>query len=244
MTLFAALAAFMFAQAAPAPQPAPALLSAPAPPPFPQTMPGEILTAMASTQAALADVSVCFGEGAAVTPARLDALDNRMRALSARAAGIWGAQQQLMVMSAATTVPKCTGGGPVSLTRAGERLAILEAKLNAVTAPLQTGVWLGSMPLCRFGPVAHELLVDRYTAQPSLIIKLHPDAAGDLAALTGRQIGSALALRAGGRIVTEPVINEAITGGQIQISRPDQLALNRLSAALKSCPKPAPPAQL
>lgn len=231
--LFAALA---LAQAAPAPP------ATPEPLPFPQFMPGEILAAFASAEVALADVSACFGDGSAVAPARLDMLDIRLRQQSARAAGVWGAQQQLAMLGGTASVPQCTGGGAAAMARAEARVATLTTRLNMVLAPLQTRVWLGPMPLCRFGPVKHELLVDRYTAQPSLIMTLHPDAARDLAALTTRQNGFPLALRAGGRIITEPVINEPVTGGQLQISGPSQADLDRLSAALAACPRPAPAA--
>jgi hypothetical protein len=213
-------------------------VTAPPPPPsVPATMPGEVLAAFAGAEAALAKVSACVGDGATVTPQRLATLDRRLMALRRQANGVWGAEALQTLASATSISSDCQrDGGAAALGTAAElQLTQLTAKLSGVLAPMRTGVWFGTMPLCGRGPVTAQKMVDVYTADPFLIITLDPVAAADLAALTGRHVGHPLAFRAAARVISEPQINEPITGGQLQLSGPPQSELDRVAAAIKGC---------
>lgn len=212
-------------------------VAAPPPPSVPATMPGEVLAAFAGAEAALARVSACVGEGTAITPQRLATLDRRLQALRRQANGVWGPEALLTLASAASISADCArDGGATALGTAAElQLTQLTAKLSGVLAPMRTGVWFGTLPLCGHGPVAAQMMVDVYTADPFLIITLNPVAATDLAAITRRHVGHPLAFRASGRVVSEPQVNEPITGGQLQLSGPPQGELDRVAAAIKGC---------
>lgn len=245
--LFAAL--ILLAQALPpsAMPPAavpPATVSpAAVPPALPEFMPTDLLVAFTGAERAISDVSACFGEGTELAPARLEAMDAQFQAISRRASGVWGQQQQLQLPIGAASAPSCDEkGASATAERAEARLAALSARLDADLLPASSGVWFGTMPLCGQGPVTSQLVVDIYTARPALILTLGPDASARLAALTTRQLDQALAWRAGGRVIVEPVIREPITGGKLQVEGAPQPELERLAAALKACPKtPAQP---
>lgn len=221
------------------PSPVPAAVAPP--PTVPATMPGDVLAAFAAAETALAKVSACVGEGAVVTPQRLATLDRRLQALRRQANGVWGPEALLTLASVASIPADCTrDGGATALGTAAElQLTQLTAKLSGVLAPMRTGVWFGTMPLCGRGPVAAQMMVDVYTADPFLIITLDPVAATALAALTSRHVGHPLAFRASGRVMSEPQVNEPITGGQLQLSGPPQGELDRVATAIKGCAKPA-----
>lgn len=213
---------------------------APAPPTVPLTMPGDVLSALAETEGALATLSMCIGQSEAVTPRGLAALDRRMVALQRRAAGVWGRQTELLLSSTAVP-PDCSNDKSAAeyINAAERQLAQLTQRLNLVLAPVHSGLWFGTLPLCRTEPVQVQLIVDVYTAEPSLIITMGPMAAAELAALTIRHVGDALAFSVGGRVVIEPYIREPIAGGQLQISGPAEAELRQVAEQLKSCSKPA-----
>ena len=197
-------------------------------------MPADVLAAFASTEGALAQVSACIGQGTTVTPQRLTTLDRRMQAMQRQANGVWGPEPLRSLTSAAAAPADCTRDAALA-TAAEVQLAQLAAKLARVLAPMRSGVWFGTMPLCGQGPVQAQLMVNVYTADPFLIITLNPAAAAKLTALTSRHVGHPLAFRAGGRVVSEPQINEAIAGGQLQLSGPQQGELERVATAVKGC---------
>lgn len=208
----------------------------PTQPSVPTTMPGAVLAAFVSAETALARVSACVGAGAAVTPQRLASLDRRLQALQRQANGVWGRQTQLL-LSGPTAAPDCTpDGAAAALASAAEQqLTQLTVRLDSELAPMRSGVWFGTMPLCGRGPVQAQMMVDVYTADPFLIITLDAPAAAELTALTARHVGNALAFRAAGRVVSEPQVNEPIMGGQLQLSGPSQDQLNLVAAAIKGC---------
>ncbi len=215
--------------------------AAPQPPSVPAAMPADVLAAFADAEAALASVSGCVGSGSVMTPQRLSTLDRRMMALRREANGVWGPDALATLPVAALTTDCERSGGAAALASAAEvHLTALTAKLGGILAPMRGGVWFGTMPLCGAGPVRSDLMVDLYSADEFLIIMLDPTKAAELAQLTSGQVGHALALRAAGRVISEPLISKPIVGGQLQIGGPERPELQQVQSALKNCPKITP----
>ena len=218
-----------------APPPAPPVPSVPA------AMPADMLAAFADAETALAAVSGCVSSGSVITPQRLAALDHRLMTLRREANGVWGPEALSMLPVAALTTDCERSGGAAALASAAElHLTALTAKLGNLLAPMRSGVWFGTMPLCGAGRVRSNLMVDLYSADEFLIITLDPAKAAELAQLTSGQVGHALALRAAGRVITEPLISRPIVGGQLQIRGRERSDLQQVQSALKNCPKIVP----
>ena len=56
------------------------------------------------------------------------------------------------------------------------------------------------------------------------------------AELTAANLGKPLPIRVDGRVVSAPLVNEPITGGEVQIAGVDQAEAERIAAALQTCP--------
>ena len=61
-----------------------------------------------------------------------------------------------------------------------------------------------------------------------------------MAELTAANLGKPLPIRVDGRVVSAPLVNEPITGGQVQIAGVDQAEAERIAAALQTCPGETP----
>ena len=109
---------------------------------------------------------------------------------------------------------------------------------HAVAQPgtaAEKGIWIGNLELCRSGPVKAVASVDVHSGFPIVNIVLPAALRDALAELTAANIGKALPIRVDGRVVSEPHVNEPISGGQLQISGVDQADADRIAAALQSC---------
>jgi len=208
---------------------------APAPPTVPSTMPIDLAASFVGAEQALARVSACIATpGFIMTPVSLNTLDNRFQALARDAVGVWGPQtpteivDQLPVDCASEHLSALATTAETQVTRVATRM-------TALLQPMSTGLWFGALPLCGGGLVKAELVADSYTAAESVTITLSPDKAIELGTLTRRHVGHALALREGGRVVMEPIIQEPIEGGQVQISGPERDELDRVIAAAEAC---------
>lgn len=115
--------------------------------------------------------------------------------------------------------------------------ADLAAQAAAGPGPAaERGIWIGDLDLCRAGPVEAKADTEIYSGLPIVSIVLPAPLRQALAELTAANIGKPLAIRVDGRVVSEPHVNEPITGGQLQISGVDQAEAERIAAALQSCP--------
>lgn len=99
----------------------------------------------------------------------------------------------------------------------------------------EKGIWIGNLDLCLSGPVEATASTDAYSGSPVVSIVLPAELRGALAELTAANIGRPLPIRVDGRVVSEPHVNEPISGGELQISGVDQAEANRIATALQSC---------
>lgn len=106
----------------------------------------------------------------------------------------------------------------------------------APAPPAEKGIWIGSLDLCRSGPVKAMASTDTYSGQPIVNVTLPATLRGALAELTAANIGKPMPIRVDGRVVSEPYVNEPISGGELQISGIDRAEADRIAAALQSCP--------
>ena len=111
---------------------------------------------------------------------------------------------------------------------------------DAPAEPAERGIWIGNLDLCRSGPVKAEAGTETYNGLPIVNITLSAELRDALAALTAANIGKPLSIRVDGRVVSEPYVNEPITGGELQISGVDRAEADRIAAALQSCPAATP----
>ena len=101
--------------------------------------------------------------------------------------------------------------------------------------PMEKGIWIGNLDLCRSGPVKAEADTDDHSGLPVVNITLPAELRDALATLTAANIGKPLPIRVDGKVVSEPHVNEPISGGQLQISGVDRAEADRIAAALQSC---------
>ena len=76
---------------------------------------------------------------------------------------------------------------------------------------------------------------DDHSGLPVVNITLPAELRDALATLTAANIGKPLPIRVDGKVVSEPHVNEPISGGQLQISGVDRAEADRIAAALQSC---------
>ncbi|MFC3787009.1 hypothetical protein GGR90_002435 [Sphingopyxis italica] len=102
-------------------------------------------------------------------------------------------------------------------------------------AAAEKGIWIGNLDLCRSGPVKAVASIELYSSLPIVSIVLPAALHDALEELTAANIGKPLPIRVNGRVVSEPNVNEPISGGELQISGVDQAEADRIAAALQSC---------
>ena len=103
----------------------------------------------------------------------------------------------------------------------------------------EQGLWIDALEICSAGAVTAEPGFDERTNWPVVNLRLSPILAERFAALTARKVGQPLAIRYNGRTISEPIVNEPIPGGQVQISGMDFREAKQLAADLNSCDTPA-----
>jgi hypothetical protein len=99
-------------------------------------------------------------------------------------------------------------------------------------------------PLLRSNEVAGAMVVDDQNGQPTLQILLTGSGGTKFGAFTAAHIGSPFAITLDGTVIASPVINEAIPGGDVQISFPateaDATEIARLATLIRLGPLPVP----
>ena len=97
------------------------------------------------------------------------------------------------------------------------------------------GIWIGPLAICGSTLVESRLSQDEWSGLPVLIIDLDGQLREALAELTADMVGRPLPLRFNGRTLIEPIVNEPITAGSLQISGPALEELQAVQTALRKC---------
>jgi preprotein translocase subunit SecD len=99
-------------------------------------------------------------------------------------------------------------------------------------------------PLLGNADVAGSSVVDDQMGQPALQIQFTDSAGTTFSEYTGSHIGSYFAIVMDGTVVSAPVINEGIPGGDVQISfvtgEADRTEIAQLAALIRFGPLPVP----
>lgn len=119
-----------------------------------------------------------------------------------------------------------------------------EQGFETATVALRSGVWMGPLHLCR--ETVSDARVDRRADRTEaenwdgndghLSIMLKPAAAKTYATMTRRHLGSLMAVRLGGEVISRPRMNEPIADGRFYFTGPEIRALERAATmALGAC---------
>nr|WP_277971295.1 hypothetical protein [Sphingomonas echinoides] len=131
-----------------------------------------------------------------------------------------------------------------ALLAADAGLLRAEQGFETATVALRSGVWMGPLHLCRetVSDARVDRRADRTEAEnwdgndPHLLIALRPAAAKAYATITRRHLGTLMAVRLGGEVVSRPRINVPITNGRFYLTGPEIELLDRaVWAALGPC---------
>lgn len=97
-------------------------------------------------------------------------------------------------------------------------LALAQAGCALAPRPqAERGLWIGPLHLCR-DAVADAVVEADTVGMPLLTLTLKPELHDWLRRKTESRVGRRLPLRPGGRLVSEPIVREPLTGGAIQLS--------------------------
>jgi len=195
-------------------------------------IPSEMASTLSDAQQAIEEAGTCMSDRTGSEVRQFDAIYQRSAELQARVRSLWG--RQTVIETEVAPRIDCKNI-PAKLALAEKRLDALAKSFAAHSAPFDTGVWIGTMPLCGAGPIEARKTVDEYSGANVLIITFDKAAAADLAALTAANVGNPLAIRVDGKVIMEPYVNEPIIGGSIQVQGPSRDELVQLAALLKRC---------
>ncbi len=84
--------------------------------------------------------------------------------------------------------------------------------------PKKRGLYLGRALFRPADITGADIGVDRYTDDPIVIVNFSSGAARRFGALTAKNVGQTLPIFLNGKLLSCPVINEPISGGEVQIS--------------------------
>lgn len=186
------------------------LFSAAAVSPPPADLPDALVEAQQSADRA----EHCLPADDPAPHAYLAEKNGRLSRLTRQVEGLWGLRpsdvDSARVRRAATDCD--------AARQAERRIARLAAIVDRQTATMTDGAWIGTLPLCRFGRVDARPGFDDQMGLPIVNLRFDAPLARAFGELTAGRIGRLLAIRVDGRVVTEPVVNERIDGGEIQIS--------------------------
>jgi hypothetical protein len=147
---------------------------------------------------------------------------------------IWGADQvPLSFDESFPSMPCRKSDVTAALGQIDKRLDALDLAFANATKGIETGVWAGSIKICRERVDDVSLIVDEQSQQTELLVKLKPQAGAAFAALTRQSINRRLAIRIDGMIILRPTIYEAIESGEVQISGPDVAVLKRFAEKIR-----------
>lgn len=195
-------------------------------------VPTDLVRALADARQAIEAANSCIPEHTGTQSDRFAAQAQRFSELQTKVRSLWGRQsivepdidQRVVCQSTATMIDS-----------AKARLDTLEQSFAAHSAPYNSGVWIGTLPLCGAGPVTVRKAVDEYRGDDILQITLDETGAADLAALTTANVGNQLAVRVDGNLIMAPYVNEPVTGGSIQVTGSSKADIDRLAALLARC---------
>lgn len=194
-------------------------------------MPQEVATALTDAQESVEEARYCLARDRPES-SEFYPLYQRSTEVFNSVRSLWG--RQAIIETKVNSRADCKNI-PAKLASAERRIDTLAQSFAIHSTPFNTGVWIGTMPLCDAGPVETRKSVDEYSGEQVLQITLSKADAENLAALTTANVGNQLAVRVDGKLVMEPHINEPIMGGSIQVMAP-QSDLDRLAELLKRCP--------
>lgn len=194
-------------------------------------IPAEMASTLADTQQAVEEARFCLADHNGPELSQFWPIHERSTELQSMVRSLWG--RQANIETEVNPGIDC-GSIPSRLALAKRQLDVLTNSFATHSAPFNTGVWIGTMPLCSAGSVEARKTIDEYTGENVLQITLNKAETADLAALTTANVGNQLAIRVDGKLVMEPYINEPILGGSIQVMAPRH-DLDRLAALLKRC---------
>lgn len=100
----------------------------------------------------------------------------------------------------------------------------------AAAAAAEVGLWVGPLQLCR-DTVEAATAAEDSIGMPSLEIRLKPELRDRLRRETEKRVGQPMAVRLDGRIVSEPFVQEPITGGEISLSGATRPQIEAMRAA-------------
>jgi hypothetical protein len=204
-------------------------------------MPDELVAEFTRAQRTLSYFDSCPNSVQQLSANEVVALANRLIALELQASGIWGNSDasQLVELPEEAAI-RCSRDNWSALVRTTTgQLDAVTARLEAALEPMQSGAWLGALPLCAAGPVQVVVGKNDYDDRPTLAIRLNAAAAGRLAAVTRAHVGHSLALRIDGTVVMQPMINEPIEGGELVLSGGEREEYERLAQSLHRCGRAA-----
>lgn len=161
-------------------------------------------------------------------------LDIRLEAARVRAEGIWGGT----VPEAPTEIMPIKGCSDSrvdkALRKAERDIVAFDQSLDPYLAAMDQGLWAGTIALCAATVVEAEPTLSEYSGEPMLNIKLSTAAAQQLATMTQQSIGRQFAIKFNGKVLSQPVVHEAILGGSAQISGIERAEVDRIVAAVKA----------
>ena len=95
--------------------------------------------------------------------------------------------------------------------------AFLPAALLAIAAAPANQLTIGGEPFAQSDIVDARAIADG-SGMPVIYVTLTPAAAGRLATITASRVGKPVPIAVGDTVITTPVVREAITGGNLEIS--------------------------
>jgi hypothetical protein len=218
----AALALLLAAQAA-------------APPPLPPDLAraaAEIRSALAGADGAVAALGHCAQDNPRHEQAYQGAI-SRYLAVQREAEAVFG-PPAMPEPDIGMAAPQC---GPLVVARfvrlAASEAARADAAFRRQTAAMP-GLWFGPLRMCG-GAVASVTAATDEPGMPALVIAFSHAMAERFAAETASRVGKPMSVRLDGRLIADPMINEPILGGLVQLSPATADTAAIAAAAARSC---------
>lgn len=95
------------------------------------------------------------------------------------------------------------------------------------------GLWVGPIHLCRDTVLGSEVSDTEEGPFPSLVVTLRPDLRDELRRETERRVAGPMPIRLDGRVISEPIVLEPITGGALAITGTSAGETEAIQAAVR-----------
>jgi preprotein translocase subunit SecD len=142
------------------------------------------------------------------------------------AKGIWGNAVEPDYGVNTTRPANCSKRNvKIALNKTDKALAAQQELFEQAIANMGHGVWVGPLKLCQGVVKRVQFGNSAIGNQPILEIELDRTAWPVLAEITGRTVGSELAVRMNGQIIMRPRVNEPLESGQLAFTGPDLATL-------------------